>query len=71
MTNTMSRFDVVDGFYWFFNDYHGGQFSDMYARLCRISRYFTPGPLATGPSTEESQAVYDDLAARWEAEGGR
>lgn len=67
----MNRIDVIEGYFWFFTNYHGGQFSDMYARLCRISRYFTPGPFNMGPSTEGAQAVYDALVARREAEGGR
>jgi len=58
------RFDIVDAHYWFCVDYHTGQRSHLYARQCRISGYFKPSPLATGPATENAQAIYDNLVAR-------
>jgi hypothetical protein len=55
------RSDIVDAHYWFCVDYHTGQWSQLYARQCRISRYFKPSILARGPATENAQAIYDNL----------
>tara|TARA_R110000765_G_C18438255_1_gene546605 strand:+ start:213 stop:404 length:192 start_codon:yes stop_codon:yes gene_type:complete len=57
------RFDIVDAHYWFAVNYHTGQFSDLYARQCRISEYYKPGILANGPENENSQEIYDALVA--------
>ena len=56
------RLDIVDAHYWFAADYHEGQTSMLYARLSRIGRYYTPSPLAYGPSTENAQEIYNQLA---------
>ena len=55
------RFDIVEAHYWFTAHYHGGQFSDLYSRLCRIGRYFSPGRGASGPSTENACVIYNNL----------
>ena len=39
------RFSIVEGHYLYCILHHEGQFSDLYARMCRISEYFTPGPM--------------------------
>jgi hypothetical protein len=58
------RWDIVEAHYWFAVHYHGGQWSDLYARQCRISRYFKPGILSTGPSSENACIIYNDLEAK-------
>ena len=58
------RFDIVEAHYWFCTDYHEGQSSEKYERLCRISQYFTPGACSNGPSTENAQEIYNELAER-------
>ena len=56
------RFDIVEAHYLFCRDWHGGQWSDLYARMCRISKYFTPGLYLEYESlTENGQAIYDKL----------
>lgn len=55
------RWDVVEAHYWFAVHYHGGQFSDLYAKQCRISRYFSPAILADGPSSENACEIYNNL----------
>lgn len=59
-----NRFDIVDAYYWFFADYHEGQWSEKYARLCKISTYFTPSRLANGPSSENAQEIYNQLVEK-------
>ena len=39
------RFQIVLGHYMFCVHYHGGQWSELYAKLCRIGRYLTLSPL--------------------------
>ena len=58
------HWDVVEAHYWFSVHYHGGQFSELYAKTCRISRYFTPGMMATGPSSENACVIYNNLELR-------
>ncbi|GAF93761.1 unnamed protein product [marine sediment metagenome] len=55
------RWDIVDAHYWHCADYHDGQFSDKYERLCQISRYYNPGPLANRPRTVNALEIYDAL----------
>ena len=64
------RFDIVEAHYWFCADYHEGQWSDKYARLCRIGDYYTPGPLhkGYGSLSENAREIYDNLT---EQEGRR
>jgi hypothetical protein len=58
------RFDITEAHYWFSVHYHDGQWSELYARQCRISRYFSPGLCASGPSTENACVIYNSLEAR-------
>ena len=57
------RFDIVSAHYWFCADYHGGQGCYLYAKLCRISEYFTPSALANGPGSKNAREIYDNLVA--------
>ncbi len=56
-----NRFDIVEAHYWFCVHYHSGQFSELYAKQCRISRYFNPGALSDGPSSENACEIYNNL----------
>lgn len=59
------RFDIVTAHYLFCCHYHGGQASRLYARLCRIGKYFTPSPLLSLESLNENEReIYDNLVAR-------
>ncbi len=59
------RFDIIQAHYAFACDYHGGQASKLYSRLCRIGRYFTPGALWRGfdSLSENGQEIYRNLEA--------
>jgi hypothetical protein len=43
-----NRFDIVEAHYTYCVDYHSGQFSDLYKKLCKITKYFTPSPMFKG-----------------------
>ena len=60
------RFDIVSAHYAFCADYHGGQYSDLYAKLCRIGNYFRPGMAWSGYDSlsENGQVIYDNLVAK-------
>lgn len=60
----ISRYDIVEGHYWFYTDWHSGQWSREYERLCKITRYFRPGAGHNGPTSYESQHVYDQLVEK-------
>jgi hypothetical protein len=66
MEIVMDRYSIVEGYFWYFVNYHGGQCSEEYRRLCRIQKYFNPSPLSSGPETEGGQEVYDNLVMKYE-----
>ena len=53
-------FDRAEAIYWFANDYHSGQASNLYSVLSTSE--FSPGPIASGPS-ESAAMLYDELVA--------
>lgn len=54
-------FDREEAIYWFANDYHSGQASNLYSALS-ISDY-RPGPIARGPSNQFLyQVLVDEYA---------
>ena len=57
------RFDIVEAHYAFAIDYHSGQWSELYERQCRISRYFKPGASWSGYEslTDNGKAIYHQL----------
>jgi hypothetical protein len=64
--NEFNRFDIVEAHYAFCSDYHEGQWSDKYAKLCRISQYFKPSPLFRGYKSlnSNSKSIYRDLVKK-------
>ena len=57
-------FDIEGAIYWFANDYHGGQWSNLYSALSTSE--FRPGPLANGPEPESMEAdLYAELVATY------
>ena len=58
------RFDIVSAHYAFCADYHEGQGSELYAKLCRIGNYFRPGMSWKGYDSlsENGQLIYHNLA---------
>lgn len=61
----IDRFDIVEGHYWFYCDWHGGQGTKEYKRLCKLTTYFKPGILQHHVSTEESLQVYITLMKKY------
>lgn len=60
--HTEDDFDVESAIYWFANDYHGGQNSNLYSALSTSE--FRPGPMHKGIEDEESELasmMYQDL----------
>ncbi len=57
------RFDIVAAHYAFYCDYHSGQWSKFYRRLCRIRQYFNPGAMWKGYKSlsEEGKYIYRSL----------
>lgn len=60
----MDRYAIVEGFYWYFVDYHSGKWSVGYRRLCKMQRYFKPSPIGHGPQTFLGKEVYKELVER-------
>ncbi len=58
------RFDIVQAHFWYAADYHDGQWSNLYKRLCRIKEYYHPGAIERGPTTDNAKAIYKDLQER-------
>jgi len=56
------RFDVCEAYYLWLSHNHAGQWSDEYARLCKLSSYFTPRPsLSYDTLSDNAQHIYDNL----------
>jgi len=59
------RFDIAEAWYLALSHCHGGQWSDEYARLCSMGRYFRPSPsLSVETLSENGRAIYDAACAR-------
>lgn len=56
------EFDREEAVYWFANDWHGGQWSNLYAALCASP--FKPGPNALQPHGG-AQYLYQELEAEF------
>lgn len=59
------EFDREEAIYWFANDYHGGQWSNLYSALSTSE--FSPGPIASAPHGS-AQYLYDELVAEYAAD---
>jgi hypothetical protein len=60
-------FDIEEAIFWFANDYHGGQNSNLYEVLCNSP--YEPGPNVAGPQGVDSADIYDFLVetfAEWD-----
>jgi len=54
------RFDVEEAIYWFANDYHGGQGSNLYSALSTSE--YRPGRSSSGPEEGSmAEMIYSDL----------
>lgn len=58
------EYDAEIAIYWFANDYHGGQASELYSILSTSS--FRPGPISTLDSEGELvKMMYEDLETKF------
>jgi len=55
------RFAIAEAYYWWYSHHHEGMHSRGYERLCKISSYFRPSPLANGPSDDIAVEIYENL----------
>jgi hypothetical protein len=54
------RFDIEEAIYWFSNDYHGGQGSNLYSALSKSE--YRPGRSSSGPEEGSmAEMIYTDL----------
>jgi len=64
--HTEDDFDIESAIYWFANDYHGGQNSNLYSALSTSE--FRPSPMSKGIEDEESELasmMYQDLVDKY------
>jgi len=63
------RLDIVEAYYLFFVNFHEGQWSERYRRMCKMLRYFKPGPLFSKRSLSwNAKAIYNNLVQRERSE---
>lgn len=55
-----SEFEIEEAIYWFANDFHGGQGSNLYSALSTSE--YSPGPITSGP---QDTLMYDELVAEF------
>ena len=67
LTMYWDRWDIVEAHYAHAVDYHSGMWSELYAKQCRISEYYSPGMGWAGYESlsENGQVIYDQLAERY------
>lgn len=58
-----SDFDREEAIYWFANDWHGGQWSNLYSALSTSP--YRPGPISNGP---EPDSIADWLIGELQGE---
>ncbi len=63
----LEPFDLEGAIYWFANDYHGGQWSNLYSALSTSP--FNPGPICRGPEKDTMEEMcYDALESKFVTE---
>jgi hypothetical protein len=61
------RMDFISAYYAFCAEWHDGQWSDLYSKLCRIGRYYTPSPLDKGfkSLSDNGKEIYRALKRKY------
>jgi len=62
-------FDRASAIYWFANDWHGGQSSNLYSALSTSP--YNPGPIASGPEDGLEADLYLELVNAFGSATGR
>lgn len=66
------RFDICAAWYIFLSEYHEGQGSDKYKRLCKLLTYYTPAPsLRWSNLNDNERSIYDNLVRKEEERAKR
>jgi hypothetical protein len=61
------RFDIVEAYYCYFADYHDGMTSRDYARLSKMTHYFSPRPnLSSDTLGDNGREIYENLVAKFQ-----
>jgi len=61
------RFDIIEAYYLFFMDYHEGQTSRKYIRLCKMGKYYKPSSTFSIDSlSENALVIYENLVEKEE-----
>ena len=60
------RWDIVSAHWQHAVDWHGGMWSELYAKQCRISQYFSPGMGWEGfeSLSDNGKEIYNQLVAK-------
>lgn len=62
---TFDRFDIKEAHFLFWSEYHSGQFSDGYIRMCKALNNFKPSPgLCWETLSDNGRDIYRDLCKR-------
>ena len=60
-----NRFDIVEAYYLFFLEYHEGQGSKKYRRLCKMDKYWLPSPIFGMKSlSDNAKEIYNQLVEK-------
>lgn len=61
------KFDIVEAHYCFCCDFYNGQACPLYAKQCRIRRYYTPSPLFNGfdSLSDNGKEIYRALCQKY------
>lgn len=58
------RWDIIRAHYLYAIEYHGGQFSELYKRQCKISEYYKTFGFSYHGLSDNAKAIYDSLVER-------
>ena len=63
------RFDIIEAYHLFFVNYHEGQTSRKYMRLCKMRKYYKPSLTFSGVDSlsENALEIYENLVKREES----
>jgi hypothetical protein len=67
ITAQFDTYDIAEAHYLFWSEYHTGQFSDGYAKLCQAQRIIKPGMMGIRWETmcENAKDIYRNLCDRY------
>jgi len=59
------RFDICEAYFLALSHCHAGQWSQEYARLCKLMSYFKPAPnLSVDTLTDNAREIYNSACTR-------